>query len=53
MMMSVKQHSLDSRIDLAQVSPERSVYKTGKCHLCTEGERYDDVREAAQPGQQD
>ncbi len=53
MMMSGKQHSLDSRIDLAQVRPKRSVDKTGKCRLCTEVERYDDVGEAAQPRQQD
>ncbi len=53
MMMSGKQHSLDSRIDLAQVRPKRILDKTGKCSLCTEGERYDDVGEAAQPGQQD
>ncbi len=53
MMMSGKQHSLDSRIDLAQVRPQRILDKTGKCHLCTEGERYDDVGEATQPRQQD
>jgi hypothetical protein len=53
MMMSGKQHSLDSRIDLAQVRSKRILDKTGKCRLCTEGERNDDVGEAAQPGQQD
>jgi hypothetical protein len=53
MMMSGKQHSLDSRIDLAQVRPKRILDKTGKCRLYTEGERYDDVGEPTQPGQQD
>jgi hypothetical protein len=53
MMMSGKRHSLDSRIDLAQVRSKRTLDKTGKCRLCTEGERYDEVGEAAQSGQQD
>jgi hypothetical protein len=35
MMMSGKQHSLDSRIDLAQVRPNRILDKTGKCRICT------------------
>jgi hypothetical protein len=33
--MSGKQHSLDSRIDLAQVRPQRILDKTGKCRLCS------------------
>jgi hypothetical protein len=35
MMMSGKKHSPDSRIDLAQVRPQRILDKTGKCRLCT------------------
>jgi hypothetical protein len=53
MMISGKQHRLDSRIDLAQVRSKRTQDKIGKCRLCTEGERHDDVGEEAQPGQQD